>query len=185
MEDWQVPIMKAMAAHVTSTHGDVLEVGFGRGVSATYVQQGGVRSHTVVESNDHSVNHHFAPWRRRYPEQDIRLLHGRWQDVLDRFETYDGILFHAFPLNEAEFIEHVLNSITFAGHFFPTAAAHLKPGGIFTYLTTEVDSLSRRHQRLLFQHFREITLHVQPVSVPEDTQDAWWADSMVISKAVK
>ena len=30
MEDWQVPLMRVMAAHVAEAHGDVLEIGFGR-----------------------------------------------------------------------------------------------------------------------------------------------------------
>ena len=55
MEDWQTPLMKAMARHVTESHGDVLEVGFGRGVSAELIQRLGVASHTIVEPNDHSV----------------------------------------------------------------------------------------------------------------------------------
>ncbi len=185
MEDWQVPLMQAMAAHVTERHGDVLEIGFGRGVSAEFIQEGGVRSHTVVEPNDHSVEHYFRPWRERHAESDIRLLHGRWQDVEDMLGSYDGIFFHAFPLNEKEFIEYILRSVTFAEHAFPAMASHLREGGVFSYLTTEIDSLSRRHQRALFRYFRSLTLSVQPVSVPVDTQDAWWAPSMVVIKAVK
>jgi guanidinoacetate N-methyltransferase len=185
MEDWQIPLMRAMAAHVCDCHGDVLEIGFGRGVSAEFIQQGGVRSHTVVEPNDHSVRAYYMPWREKHSQSDIRLLHGRWQDVEAELGMYDGIFFHAFPLNEREFIEFILRSVTFAEHAFPAMARHLRDGGVFTYLTTEVDSLSRRHQRALFRHFRSLTLSVHAVEVPEDTQDAWWAPSMVVIKAVK
>ncbi len=185
MEDWQTPIMQAMAAGVTEKHGEVLEIGFGRGVSADFIQEAGVKSHTIVEMNPHVIAHYFRPWRQRYPDRDIRLIEGRWQDVLDQLGQYDGIFFHAFPMNEAEFLAYVLNSITFAEHFFPTAAALLRPGGVFTYLTTEIDSLSRRHQRALFRHFSSISLCVQPLKIPEDTLDTWYADSMVIVKAVK
>ena len=185
MEEWQVPIMKAMARHVGATQGDILEIGFGRGVSAGFLQEHGIRSHTIVESNTRVIEDYFEPWKRGYADRDIRMIRGRWQDVLDQLETYDGIFFHAFPLNEAEFIEYMLRSVTFAEHFFPTAAAHLKAGGVFCYLSTEIDSVSRRHQRLLFQYFSELTLSVEPLSVPENTHDAWWADSMVIIKCVK
>ena len=68
MEDWQTPLMRVMAEYVSASHGDVLEIGFGRGVSATFVQEHGVKSHTIIEVNDHSVDHHFRPWRRRYAE---------------------------------------------------------------------------------------------------------------------
>ena len=185
MEDWQTPIMKAMANLVTESHGDVLEIGFGRGVSSSFIQEYGVRSHTIVESNEQVVRRFHSSWKKSYAGCNTRLLQGRWQDLTDQFEKYDGIFFHAFPLNEQEFLECVLQSITFAEHFFPTAAQHLKPGGVFTYLTTEIDSLSRRHQRLLFRHFSTITLSVQSVEIPPDTKDAWWADSMVVMKAVK
>ncbi len=184
MEDWQIPLMQTMAEAVTETHGDILEIGFGRGISATYIQTCGVRSHTLVECND-AIVQRFQDWRKYYPDRDIRLIHGKWQDTVDQFGAYDGIFFHTYPLNEHEYLEHAVNSGTFAAHFFPTAAAHLRAGGLFTYLTHEIDSLSREHQRLLFRYFKTFTLQVVPLSLPEDNIDAWWADSMVVIKAVK
>jgi guanidinoacetate N-methyltransferase len=186
MEDWQIPLMEAMAKLVTESHGDVLEVGFGRGVSAGIIQKFGVRSHVIIESNA-QVAEAFHQWKKeRYPDRDIRLVLGKWQDVADQLGLYDGIFFHTFPLNEQEFVEYVVNSITFAQHFFATAAAHLREGGAFTYLTHEIDSLSRRHQRLIFQHFRSFTLsQLKPLSVPANSRDLWWADSMAVVKAVK
>ena len=183
MEDWQYPLMKAMAEYATASHGDVLEIGFGRGVSASMIQAGRVRSHTIIEANPYSVSDHFDPWRQQFPDRDIRMLEGRWQDVMDQLSDYDSIFFHTFPLNEAEFVEYIANSVTFAEHFFPTAAKLLRTGGVFTYLSTEIDSLSRRHQRSLFRYFNEIQMKVMPITVPPDTKDAWWADSMVVLKA--
>lgn len=185
MEDWQTPLMKAMARSVTESHGDILEIGFGRGVSAEFIQKQGVRSHTVVEMNRHSVDQHFVPWRKRHSSSDIRLVEGRWQEVLDQLGLYDGIFFHAFPLNEEEFTRYVLESITFAEHAFEPMADLLRPGGSFTYLTTEINSLSRRHQRRLFRHFRSISIQVEKLSIPSDTRDTWWADKMVVIRAVK
>jgi guanidinoacetate N-methyltransferase len=185
MEDWQIPLMASLADVVTETHGDVLEIGFGRGVSASMIQDRGARSHTVIECNDHIVDR-YETWRSNYPDRDIRLAHGKWQDVLGDLGEFDGIFFHTYPLDETELMEQIGNSTTFAEHFFPHAAAHLRPGGIFTYLSNEIDSLSRAHQRLLFRHFRSITLRVQDgLRLPEDVRDAWWADAMVVVKAVK
>lgn len=185
MEDWQIPVMQAMARIVAETHGDVLEVGFGRGLSADFIQAEGVRSHTIVECNDAVVERYHA-WAQQLPDRDLRLIHGTWQDTTDRFGRYDGIFFHTYPLNEEEYVAHVARSVTFAEHFFPTAAAHLRPGGIFTYLTNEVDSLSRAHQRLLFRYFTAFTLEVVgALDIPDDSQDALWGDSMVVIKAVK
>lgn len=185
MEDWQIPIMKAMAKYATESGGDILEVGFGRGVSSQFIQESGVRSHSIVEMNDHSVETYFHPWRKNHENRDIRLYHGRWQDVEHKLGLFDGIFFHTFPMNEEEFVEYILKSVTFAEHSFPAMSSHLKEGGVFTYMSTEIDSFSRRHQRLLFRYFSEISLRIIPVEVPSDTGDAWWAKSMVAVKATK
>ena len=185
MEDWHAPLMRAMARAVTETHGDILEIGFGRGISAGFLQECGVRSHTIIECNDFVIGNFFEPWKVCRRGRDIRLVRGKWQEVLDRLQTYDGIFFQTYPLNEKEFVEYLSKSVTFAEHFFPTAARLLKPGGVFTYLSHEIDSLSREHQRILFQHFSSIALSVERLKLPDDCKDLWWADSMVVVKAVK
>ena len=185
MEDWQIPVMRAMAEACSESHGDVLEVGFGRGVSADFIQQAGVSSHTVIECSDFVVAK-FNAWKEGRPGADIRLLHGKWQDVTGQLEQYDGIFFHTYPLTEEEYVDLAVKSVTFAEHFFPTASANLRPAGRFTYLTNEIDSLSRGHQRLLFEHFRSFTLtRVDLLQIPADTRDALWGDSMVVVKAIK
>jgi guanidinoacetate N-methyltransferase len=185
MEDWQIPVMKAMASFAAGSHGDVLEVGFGRGVSASLLQDEGVRSHTIVECNA-SVIQRFRVWRSNLPaNRDVRLIEGLWQDVAGQFAQYDGIFFHTYPLDEEEYVESVVRSVTFAAGFFPVAAAHLRPGGVFTYLTNEADSLSRAHQRLLLAHFREFRMQrVLNLSLPTNSGDDLWADSMVVVAAI-
>jgi guanidinoacetate N-methyltransferase len=181
MEDWQIPIMSAMARIVSESGGDVLEVGFGRGVASAMIQE---HSHTVVECND-TIVADFHEWKRQYPGSDIRVVHGKWQDTVDQFGEYDGVFFHTYPLNEQEALDYVAKSVTFAEHFFPVAASHLRPGGVFSYLTNEPDSLSREHQRLLFRYFGSFQLEKVPVSPPADSKDDLWADSMIVVKAVK
>lgn len=184
MEDWQIPLMRAMAVVATEAHGDLLEIGFGRGVSAGIIQEMGVRSHTIVECNE-SVIERFNVWKKAYPDQAIHLLEGRWQDVTDQYTEYDSIFFHTYPLNEQEYLELAANSATFAEHFFPTASRYLRAGGVFTYMTNEIDSLSRGHQRALLRYFSSFSVHLQPLQMPVDVHDTWWADSMIIVKAVK
>lgn len=184
MEDWQLPLMRAMADVVGSRGGDILEVGFGRGVSAALIQEHCVRSHTIVECNP-SIVQRFHEWKASFPDRDIRMVEGLWQDTVPSLGEFDAIFFHTYALDEDESIDLLARSLTFAAHFFPTAAAHLREGGVFTYLTNEIDSLSRPHQRLLFEHFRSFRLHVVPLAVPPDVRDAWWADSMAVIEVVK
>jgi guanidinoacetate N-methyltransferase len=184
MEDWQIPVMKAMAETVTESGGEILEIGFGRGIASTLIQESGVRSHTIIECNDGIVKT-FYEWRRLFEKEDINLVHGLWQDTIGDLGLFDGIFFHTYPLNENEYLEYVHKGVTFAEHFFETAAHHLRPGGVFTYFSNEIDSLSRGHQRSLLRHFSSVSLKVIDLDIPADVVDTWWADSMVIIRAAK
>jgi guanidinoacetate N-methyltransferase len=184
MEEWQIPLMQAMADVITESHGNILEIGFGFGVSATMIQEQEVLSHTIIECND-SVVERFLEWKELFKGKKIDLVHGLWQDTIDDLGLFDGIFFHTYPLNEEEYLKNVHGRATFAEHFFETAAKHLHPKGVFTYFSNEIDSLSRGHQRSLLKHFSSFSLKVIDLELPDDVNDTWWADSMVIVKAVK
>ena len=184
MQSWQRPLMKAMADIVAESKGDILEVGFGMGLSSSFIQEHRVASHTLIECNQDVIGR-FEKWRKGYPQGRIHLIKGMWQEVVDQLDLYDGILFDTYPVSEKEFNQSVLETITFAQPFFETAAMKLKQGGVFTYYTNEIDSFSRRHQRLLLRHFSSFTISVaKPLSPPDDNVN-WWADSMVVVKAQK
>jgi guanidinoacetate N-methyltransferase len=184
MQDWESPLMRAMAEIVTESHGDVLELGFGMGISATYIQEFGVRSYTVVEYND-GVVERFNKWKQQYPGRDIKVIHGRWHEVTDRLGVYDGIFFDTVPSDEEEYMREVIDNVVMAEDIFPIASRCLRKGGIFTWYTNEIDSFSRRHQRLALKYFSSVTVQVvKPLYPPEDCH-YWWADSMVAVKAVK
>jgi amino acid adenylation domain-containing protein len=184
MQDWERPLMKEMAKIAATTHGHVLEIGFGMGISATFIQEHRVASHTIVECNEDVVRA-FEEWRKSYPQRDIRIIQGRWQEVVGRLGLFDSVLFDAYPMSEAEFTEHIIENITFAEAFFQTASACLRPGGAFTYYTNEIDSFGRRHQRALLKYFDSIALKVISPLHPPQTSHYWWADSMVAVCATK
>lgn len=185
MEDWQIPVMEAMAKVVTKSRGSILEIGFGRGIGSDFIQAANVSKHTIIECNP-SIIQRYETWKTRYHDRDICLTPGMWQDVIEDMGTFDGIFFHTYPLNEAEFVEQVVKSSTFAEHFFSVAAKHLNPNGVFSYLTNEFDSLSRGHQRAILDHFSRFSLSkLTGLAIPEDTADAMWAQSMMIVEAVK
>lgn len=185
MEDWQIPLMEAMTKAITERGGDILEVGFGRGISAEMIQKYPLDSHTIIECNDSIIEEYFKPWKAKYSDKEIHLVHGLWQDTIDDLGHYDGIFFHTYPLNEDEYMQYVYASITFAEHFFSYASDHLKPGGSFTYFSNEIKSLSREHQHLLLKHFSSFNVSAVPLRLPENVKDTWWADSMVVIKAIK
>jgi guanidinoacetate N-methyltransferase len=143
-----------------------------------------VRSHTVIEANA-EVASEFGRWRERYPGRVIELVRGRWQDVMDSLGDFDAILFDTYPTTEAEFHKDALLSSTFAESFFAVAARHLRPGGVFSYYTNEVDSLGRLHQRRLLQHFSSFSVEVVTGLRPPADCSYWWANSMASVKAVR
>lgn len=185
MEDWQIPLMQSMADVVCETKGDILEIGFGRGISSDMIQAHQVKSHTIIECNEQVINDYFEQWKKKFTGSDIKIVQGLWQDTIKDLGLFDGIFFHTYPLNEEEYMKYVQESITFAEHFFPSASNHLKKGGSFTYFSNEIDSLSREHQRLLLKHFSSFSIQIVPLNMPEDVKDIWWANSIVVVKAVK
>ncbi len=183
MEDWQIPVMEAMAAAIAKKGGSILEIGFGRGISAEMIQQFDIDSHIIIECNDAVVDQ-FHLWKVKHPGKDIQLVHGLWQDTIHTLGLFDGIFFHTYPLNEEEYMRYVNGSTTFAEHFFSHAAKHLKPGGKFTYFSNEVDSLSREHQRRLLLYFSSFSVSIVPLQMPEDVKDTWWANTIAVISAV-
>lgn len=185
MEDWQIPLMQKMADVICETKGAILEVGFGRGVSSDMIQAHNVKSHTIIECNEEVIVDYFLSWKNKFPNKDIKMVKGLWQDTIEGLDLFDGIFFHTYPLNEEEYMKYVQESITFAEHFFPFASKHLNPGGAFTYFSNEIDSLSREHQRLLLSYFSSFTVQTISLNMPEDVKDIWWANKIVVVKAIK
>ena len=184
MEDYLIPVMEVMARVISENGGDILEIGFGRGISADMIQKYPIKSHTMIECNDDVVST-FNTWKEKYPNKDIRLVHGLWQDNIDDLGLFDGIFFHTYPLNEDEYMNYVHQSITFAEHFFQYASDHLNPGGAFTYFSNEINSLAREHQRRLLENFSSFSVEIVPLQMPDDVKDAWWADRIAVVKAIK
>ncbi|MBM1106810.1 class I SAM-dependent methyltransferase [Aurantibacter crassamenti] len=184
MEDWQIPLMQAMARVVCGKGGDILELGFGRGIASDMIQSYDVSSHVIMECNE-AVIERYNVWKGKYPGKDIQMVKGLWQDTIDDVGLFDGVFFHTYPLNQEEYMKYVNESITFAAHFFPDAAKHLKPGGSFSYFSNEIDSLSREHQRQLLKHFSSFQIEKVTLEIPEDVHDMWWSDTMIVVKAIK
>ena len=183
MEDWQIPLMRSMAKIAAQAAGDVLEVGYGRGISSRMIQEYNPRSHTIIECNP-TIVADAELWKSEHPDRDIRIVQGYWQDVVDDLDLFDGILFHTYPLSVEELSEVLSKYSTYAENFFPHAAKLLRPGGRFTYFTNDADSLSRAHQRALLEHFASYKIgQIRDLQIPETSADAHWFDRIVTIEA--
>lgn len=182
MQAWEHPYMAKLAEIAGEARGDVLEIGFGMGISASAIQDREVRSHTIIECHP-DVQRRFAEWRAGYGDRAIELIEGKWQDRLDGLGRFDAVLFDAYPLNEREWTEHYVNDVTYARHFFEAAARHLRKDGVFTYYSNEVDSMGRAHQRALFDWFEEITVSVVHGLEPPEDCHYWQTSSFLVISA--
>ena len=134
MEDWEAPYMEALAAVACKNGGRVLEVGFGLGLSAKYIDaHDGVTEHVIVEANAE-----VAAAARLFAEETATkkttIIEAFWQDAVAATSpplleggSFDGILFDVFPLSKKEVVDGECDS------FYPAAARLLKSGGRFTF----------------------------------------------------
>ena len=93
MMDWEHPIMSASAAYVTQNGGDILEVGFGMGISAGYIQSHSISSHTIVE-NHPQVIEKLKTWSSG--KSNVTIVSQSWQEVTASLGRFDGIFFDDF-----------------------------------------------------------------------------------------
>ena len=124
MHSCELSLMKAMADLTTRNGGDILEIGFGLGISASYIQQNKIKSHTIIEVHP-EIYERACKWA---DEQDVpvHVYHGDWVDVLPTLETtYDGV-FHDTHLdnqvhNFLPIVKHTCKkntAVVFFSHFF-------------------------------------------------------------------
>jgi guanidinoacetate N-methyltransferase len=181
MEDWERPYMRKLAEIATRNGGQILEIGYGMGLSAGYISENPrVRRHIIIE-----VNHDVADLARKFrdsqPPGRVEIIEGLASEVVDQLEDgcCDGILHDAYPLDESQ----VQNQAHFAG----TAYRLLKPGGIFTYFSDEPTEYRPEHRRMLVAAgFTEdnISAEIVPVAPPPDCM-YWKSDTILAPILIK
>ena len=90
MHDCEHPIMEEHAKIATENGGDILEVGFGMGISAGYIQSSSINSHTIIE-NHPIIADRAREWALDKP--NVKIIEGNWQNIYENGELdkYDGI----------------------------------------------------------------------------------------------
>ena len=95
MMEWEKPYMEALI-NALNPSGDVLEIGFGMGYSATHIQTFHPKSHTIIEC-DPVVIQAARLWAANYPS--VRIIEDTWQNALASLGTFDAIFFDDYPLD--------------------------------------------------------------------------------------
>ena len=87
MHDWEDLMMKKHAEVVCQNGGDILEIGFGMGISADYIQSQDISSHTIIE-NDEQIYEKLLEWAEDKP--NVKTIFGDWITNLPE-QKFDGV----------------------------------------------------------------------------------------------
>ena len=92
MMNWESSIMEKCAEFVCHNSGDILEIGFGMGLCANYIQAQGVNSHTIVEIHP-QILEKLNEWAE--DKDNVTIIEGNWLTV-GIIDKYDGIFLDTF-----------------------------------------------------------------------------------------
>jgi guanidinoacetate N-methyltransferase len=191
MQDWERPLMRALAEEAARSKGHVLEVGFGMGISANYLIEAGCSRYTVIEPHP-AVLDEFRKWAARQ-SVPVEGIEGFWEDVIDELGVFDGILFDTYPASAATYPGQSPTTPASSPQveqrpylpFIPKASEHLNPGGTLTFYTAYAEALPPEHMDLLERFFSQVEIHhVDGLNPPESCQ-YWHESRMVVPVCVK
>lgn len=101
MMEWEKPYMQACIDEL-KPFGDVLEIGFGLGYSATHIQSYKPKSHTIIEY--HPL---IAQKAREFAKKHshVTIIEDTWQNALKNLGVYDCIFFDDYPLESPQYLK--------------------------------------------------------------------------------
>ena len=129
MMDWEQPLMKRHAEIVCKNGGDILEIGFGMGISAQYIQEQNIDSHTIIEIHP-EIAKKANEWAK--DKENVEIIEADWFDVRNDLEIYDGIFYDAEHDEHKDEFYNLLNDI-------------LKEGGRYTFFNPQGDGVKNHH----------------------------------------
>ena len=179
MERWEEPYMAMLAEIATRRGGRVLEVGFGMGISAGFIQQHSPSEHVVIEANAAIARMAREFTTQHAPRNRITVLEGFWEDVVPGLprDSFDGILFDTYPLNEEE-------QVSLHASFIPHAYRLLKPGGILTFYSDEPTDLGSDVLAVLHSSgFTKIRWQLCQVAPPPDCE--YWSYETIVAPIIE
>jgi type IV protein arginine methyltransferase len=145
MMSWEDSLMSASAAYICTGGGDILEIGFGMGISAGYIQSHSIKSHTIIENHPEIIPK-AQTWASG--KSNVTIVTGSWYDVKSGLSTYDGIFYDTFGDNGMI-------------HFSSSLASLVKPGAKVTWWNNNPNETN-------YYNIPNVTYDQYPVSPPSN-----------------
>jgi len=161
MHSCELSLMKAMADLTCRNGGHILEIGFGLGISASYIQQNNIESHTIIEVHP-EIYERACRWadKQNIP---VYVYLGDWMEVLPNIDAiYDGI-FHD---------THLDNQVH---KFLPTIQKNCKNNTIVVFFShfflLDVPKYEElvKQGKLSYKQFNECLKNIEPFSIQKHT----------------
>jgi guanidinoacetate N-methyltransferase len=176
MQFWEHPVMQGLAQLATRRGGDVLEIGFGLGLSAQYIVRANIHSYTVIE-----LHPEIAQRAREWAELQtvpVKVIEAPWQIAISSLQKrYDGILFDTYPISSEEMPQEQFMLVS---PFLSECKRLLNRWGVLTYYSGETTLFQSRHLALLLNNFSTVELHRIDGLQPPKSCTYWAHDHMVI-----
>ena len=112
MMSWEDDIMKASADYICENGGDILEIGFGMGMAASYIQANNINSHTIIEIHPQVIEKAKA-WAK--DKSNVIIIEGDWYNIKDSLSTYDGLFYDTWMDKNANNLTTILPTLMKSG----------------------------------------------------------------------
>lgn len=118
MMDWEAPIMAAHAQYVAENGGNILEIGYGLGISARSIQTYSPNSHTIVEIHP-DIAKEAQIWANK--QRGVSIVQGDWYGLTKEIQAlgpFDGIFYDAYGDDNIQYLVEFCTSILNKGGRF-------------------------------------------------------------------
>lgn len=112
--------------HVCRNGGNILEIGFGGGITSDMIQKQNIKTHTIIE-RDEVFFKKLDVWAKNKPK--VKTIHGDWVNCIPKDKKYDGIFLDLWD-NIEDYSRRM--------ELFRMIENHTKPGTIFVCATENI-----------------------------------------------
>jgi spermidine synthase len=129
MDTVETPLMQKFAEIVTQNGGDILEIGFGLGISANFIYNSKINSYTCIEIHP-EIYKNALEWAK--DKSNVTIILGDWIDIIPTItKKFDGIFMDTFEFSNYRKFEEYCKKISNLGCIL----------SIFDYMTQNNKSL--------------------------------------------
>ena len=148
MMEWEKPYIEACVDAI-QPFGDVLEIGFGCGYSASHIQTYFPKNHTIIESHG-GTSKKAREWSIHYT--NVHLIEDTWQKALCQLGIFDAIFFDDYPLEVAldkGLVKSRYQQVDFLLFLEQCLTNHMRKGSRFSCFLS--DPTSKYHDKVWFE----------------------------------